>query len=209
MRENFPVRETALQVRAMIARKLRLKESPALISQGALLILDLQNYFLLKNSPAFIPSAEQILAPINRLTSFFLSRNAPVIFTRHLTAPKSLMREWWKRDIARNSNFFQLCFQPPEDVCIIDKSEYNAFYKTKLLTLLAEAKIKKLFIGGVMTHLCCETTIRSAFEKKLQSFLVIDATTTYNRLFFKSSLINLSHGFCHLVTSEEIIYAGN
>ena len=88
---------------------------------------------------------------------------------------------------------------------IITKHHYDAFYKTELEELLKEKKIEKLIITGVMTHLCCETTARSAFMRGFEVYFTIDGTATYNEDFHKASLLNLAHGFAYPVFVEEII----
>jgi len=56
-----------------------------------------------------------------------------------------------------------------------------------------------------MAHLCCETTARSAFVKGFEVVFVIDGTATYNKDFYISTLLNLSHGFAIPVLTEEIL----
>ena len=45
-----------------------------------------------------------------------------------------------------------------------------------------------------MTHLCCETTARSAFVHGYEVFFLVDGTATYNQDFHRASLMNLAHG---------------
>jgi isochorismate hydrolase len=56
-----------------------------------------------------------------------------------------------------------------------------------------------------MTHLCCETTARSAFMRGLQVFIAVDGTATYSEAFHRASLLNLSHGFALPVLVDEIL----
>jgi bifunctional isochorismate lyase / aryl carrier protein len=56
-----------------------------------------------------------------------------------------------------------------------------------------------------MTHLCCETTARSAFTHGFEVFFTIDGTATYNERFHIATLLNLSHGFALAVLVEEVI----
>ena len=56
-----------------------------------------------------------------------------------------------------------------------------------------------------MTHLCCETTARSAFVRGFDVFFLVDGTATYNIEFHMSSLLTLTHGFVHPVRFQEIL----
>jgi len=60
-------------------------------------------------------------------------------------------------------------------------------------------------VCGVMTHLCCETTARSAFIRGFKTYFTIDGTATYNEQFHMASLINLSHGFAIPVLIDDIV----
>jgi len=174
----------------------------------ALLILDMQKYFLDKDSHAFIPSAPAIVENIKKIQNIFLKLNLPIVLTRHINTDKNakMMKSWWKDLIRENNSLSEII---PElmnkKAKIIKKSQYDAFYETELEKFLKKNKVKQVIITGVMTHLCCETTARSAFVKGFEVFFVIDGTATYNRKFHKATLLNLAHGFAIPVLTEEII----
>ncbi len=58
-----------------------------------------------------------------------------------------------------------------------------------------------------MTHLCCETTARSAFVRGFEVFFTIDGTATYNKEFHFATLHNLAHGFALPILVDEILDA--
>jgi len=66
-------------------------------SHTALLVLDMQNYFLQNESNAFIPSAPAIIDNINLLLAFAKQLNLPLIFTRHTNTKEDaqMMDKWW------------------------------------------------------------------------------------------------------------------
>ena len=74
---------------------------------------------------------------------------------------------------------------------------------------LQRKKVKQVVITGVLTHLCCETTARSAFMRGFEVFFTIDATATYNKDFHISTLLNLSHGFALPVLTQEVLHLLN
>jgi isochorismate hydrolase len=196
-------------------------------SRPALLVTDMQEYFLNPASHAFIPSAEAIIPNINRLINHFQKNNFPVILTKHTNTEESAgkMKSWWHDLIKRDSPLFSLSplLQIPQSSnppipqssgpqvplspgpLVLEKSQYDAFYQTKLEQLIKDAGIDTLVICGVMTNLCCETTLRSAFVRGFNAIMPIDATASYRRDYHLSTFINLSFGFCPLVTTEDII----
>jgi len=178
--------------------------------RAALLVLDMQRYFLEESSHAFIPSSEAIVPNIQRLLTACSKAAMPVIFTRHVNseADAGMMARWWQDLIRRDDPASEII--PELDIgneTVIEKNQYDAFYKTGLETMLHEQRITQVIICGVTTHLCCETTARSAFTRGFEVFFVIDATASYNDAFHRATLLNLSHGFAVPVLIEEVVAA--
>jgi nicotinamidase-related amidase len=174
----------------------------------ALLVTDMQQYFLSPESHAFIPSAETIIPNINRLISHFLIKNYPVIFTKHINDEENAgnMKTWWQDMITPNSPSSSLSpLLLLSSSLILKKPQYDAFYQTNLEQLLKDAGIDTLIICGVMTNLCCETTLRSAFMRGFNAIMPVDTTAAYRREYHISTFINLSFGFCPLFTTDDII----
>ena len=164
---------------------------------AALLVLDMQRYFTEPQSHAFVPSSPAIIDNINSLIRFFSSKKRPIFFSRHIDENQTtLMNTWWGGSIRREELLSQ--FSPDIDRSrgqIIEKNTYDFFHETSLDQMLKKNGVKIVVITGVMTHLCCDTTARSAFVKNYQVFFPIDATATYNLSFHMASFFALSHGF--------------
>src|SRR4030042_1513571 len=88
---------------------------------------------------------------------------------------------------------------------LIQKSQYDAFYHTQLNELLHTSGVTQVVLCGVMTHLCCETTARSAFMHGFEVFFPVDGTATYNLAYHRASLLNLAHGFANLVFINDLL----
>jgi isochorismate hydrolase len=178
--------------------------------RAALLVLDMQRYFLDESSHAFIPSAAPIVPNIQILIETFRAENRPVVYTRHLNTPEDAgrMATWWRDVIRREDPLSEI--DPRFDAKnnpVIEKPQYDAFRQTGLDALLWEKDVEQVVITGVMTHLCCETTARSAFMRGNEVFFVIDGTATYDLDYHWASLRNLAHGFAVPVLTEELIAA--
>lgn len=177
-------------------------------SNSALLILDMQNYFLDPSSHAHIPSATAIVPGLLTLTRAYFDKDLPVIFTQHLNTPEDAgsMGAWWRDMITVDDPMSAII--PEFDFSnrfVIRKNQYDAFYKTSLEEILHKKGITQVVISGVMTHLCCETTARSAFVRGFEVFFVIDGTATYNEDYHMATLLNLTHGFATPVLTNEIL----
>jgi len=181
------------------------------VNAAALLIIDMQRYFLDKSSHAFLPSSPAIIPKIKKLISFFHFKKRPVIYTQHINTVKNagMLREWWDEIITTNNKYYKLnkkLYAPGAPVVI--KTQYDAFYRTNLKKILIKNKIKQVVITGVMTNLCCETTARSAFVQGFRVFFVVDGTCTQNEMMHRATLINLAYGFAIPVLTKEIIKSG-
>lgn len=176
--------------------------------RAALLVLDMQAYFLRQDAHAFIPSAPAIVPGIQTLIEAFTVCHRPVIFTRHLNSPQNaaLMATWWQDSISKDCPWGEVI--PELDLsrgCVLIKSQYDAFFQTSLEDTLRTGSANQVVICGVMTHLCCETTARSAFVRGFEVFFTIDGTATYTEAFHRASLLNLAHGFAVPVLVAEIL----
>jgi bifunctional isochorismate lyase/aryl carrier protein len=174
----------------------------------ALLVLDMQKYFIDKSSHAFVPSAPAIVPKIKRLVQAFAKSNLPIISTRHLNSEYDalMMSRWWKDVIIESNPLSEIVTElASPNAAVIKKTQYDAFYRTQLEDLLRGMGVEKLVVTGVMTHLCCETTARSAFVRGFVVFIPVDGTATYNEDFHFATYLNLSHGFAVPVLSDEIL----
>jgi isochorismate hydrolase len=175
------------------------------IERAALLILDMQGYFMNPDSHAYIPSAKAIVPGLKQVAAFFRSRKRPVIATKHINTVEDagMMGSWWSELITDNHSLSDI--HPDLEITrdeVLSKSQYDAFYQSELTAVLNG--IDQLVIGGVMTHLCCETTARAAFVRGYEVFFLVDGTATYNRDYHQASLQNLAHGFAVLTLIEDL-----
>ena len=174
----------------------------------ALLVLDMQDYFLNPESHAYVPSSDAIVGNILKVNHAFGNKQWPVYCTQHINAKgdAGMMESWW-RDLLTKDH--------PDNILIkeiskldhpqIQKSQYDAFYKTDLLDRIKEDEITDVVISGVMTHLCCETTARAAFVNGFRVWFLIDGNATYNLDFHMNTIKNLNHGFAYTVLTDELI----
>ena len=173
-----------------------------------LLVVDMQKFFINETSHAHIPSVRAIIPRIKKLINVYSKNGLPIIFTRHINSKQNanLMEKWWNNLITAQNSLSQISaeFDISKGI-VLKKSQYDAFYETSLEKILREKEISQIVICGVMTHLCCETTARSAFVRGFEIFFTIDGTATYNENLHLSSLRNLAQGFATPVISNEII----
>jgi len=193
-----------------LEKSLHLRKRSFMPGRSALLVLDMQDYFLDASSHAYIPSVDAILPGIEGLIRGYHAHRLPVVFTQHIDSFRDagLMASFWSDTIPTENPLRSLASRLDASAgIVIQKSQYDAFYQTSLEELLHDRGVSQVVISGVMTHLCCETTARSAFMCGFEVFFLVDGTATYNERFHRASLLNLSHGFVVPVLLEDILSA--
>ncbi len=211
-REEYYNADTIAGVAGTMAGKLPVNSRAAAFSPAAaaLLVIDMQRYFLHPDSHAFLPSAAAIIPRINALIDAFAKTGRPVFFTRHGNDKRdgAQMATWWGELLTRDhplaglENSLDLAGRP-----VIEKSQYDAFFNTDLDARLRQWRTGQLVITGIATHLCCESTARSAFSHGFSVFIAVDGTATWNRELHFASLRGLAHGCAVPFLTNELISA--
>ncbi len=150
------------------------------------------------------PDAEENAA---ELLSIWRENNLPVFHIKHCSSnPASLLNE------TNAGNEFKDMVKPLANEPVIKKNVNSAFIGTDLKEQLDNNKITKLVIAGLTTDHCVSTTARMAGNFGFDSFLVSDATATFNKkgmngqdysaeLIHETALASLHEEFATIVTT--------
>jgi bifunctional isochorismate lyase/aryl carrier protein len=185
-----------------------LRDRPFDLGKNALLVIDMQGFFLDPESHACVPDHETVKKNVSRLITAFRESRRPVIFTLH-SHPKSGdlggMGRWWRDPLMEDSPWSLPVFDPMGDEITVRKDRYDAFFRTDLEDVLRKTGTEEVFICGVMTHLCVETTARSAFVRDFDVTVIGDATGSKDEILHCSSLITMAHGFAVIRSTNDIL----
>ncbi len=184
----------------------RFRYDPA---RSALLVIDMQRYFLWPSSHTYLPAATAIVENVRSLAVSYRRLHLPVIFTRHAFLPNEeagLMGRWWGDVLREGDPRARIidALKPGRNDTVLRKSKYSAFSGTRLGEILRAAGVEQLLISGVMTHLCCETTARDAFSLGYEVYFPVDATATQREELHVASLRTLASGFAVPVTVQDV-----
>jgi ureidoacrylate peracid hydrolase len=180
------------------------------VSRSALLVIDMQKFFLDPSSPSFTCGGLAILPRIKHLVETFRQVNRPVIYTRHVHHPDNIdsgiMKWWWEGMCIEGSPESEVDQEltPTRTEKVVLKHRYSAFYNTDLETILRCLKVEDIVITGIMTNMCCESTARDAYFRDYRVFFPADGTGSINEEMHLASLLNLAFGFAYVTTTKII-----
>ncbi|MEO1815839.1 MAG: cysteine hydrolase family protein [Acetobacterium sp.] len=143
----------------------------------ALILIDIQNdyfpggRFELNQPDAAAQNAKRVLA-------YFRKKELPVFHVQHINMNSGA--PFFSADTA-GVNINRLVSPFPGERVIV-KNTPDSFFNTDLLPLLNELGIEQLVICGMMSHMCVDTTVRSAKRLGFAIELLSDACTTRDLL---------------------------
>ena len=190
----------------------------------ALVVVDMQNYFVKQGHQSEVPAAREIVPNINRLAAELRRRGGHVVGVRNGTNDT---RESWSnyhnylqsRDRAERRlksmeigedgyEFWHLNDIRPEDGQIT-KKRYSAFIQgsSDIERHLRERGIDTILITGTATNVCCESTARDAMMLNFKVVMVADVCATYSDVEQNASLAAFYSNFGDVQTTDEAIAA--
>lgn len=180
------------------------------LDKPALILIDIQKAF--DNVDYWGGQRNNINAENNasELLAIWRANNLPIFHIKHCSAnPDSLLHE------KNKGNEFKDIVLPINGEQIIKKNVNSAFIGTNLKEQLDNANISKLVIVGLTTDHCVSTTTRMAGNYGYDTFVVSDATATFNKkglegqnfsaeLIHETALASLNGEFATVVTTDYI-----
>lgn len=200
-------------------------------SRTALLVIDMQNDFLLPEAPLASPHAPHVIAQVARVVDRCRALGIPVIYTAAMfEADGSDLGRWgdcWT-DLVDESGAPTVLLagshgvevhedlRPRDDEPVLRKPRYSAFYATGLETILEERGIDTIIIAGVDTDICCESTARDAMFRALKVLFLADATATLDypdlglgavdsEQAHSAALVRLHQAFCEVLSTDDLL----
>lgn len=173
------------------SRRLGDRQFQADPKKTALVVIDMQNYFVADGYQAQVPLASGLVPKINAAASALREAGGSVVWIR--TTAVDAMRYWARHhneglaphvaqqrlsSLDEEAEGFQLF--PGLDVfdadAIIDKIKFSAFApnSSRLHAHLQEQGIDTVVIAGVLTNVCCESTARDAMMHEYRVVMLSD-----------------------------------
>jgi ureidoacrylate peracid hydrolase len=209
--------------RAVIARRGKYHVYDTVVGKRtALIVIDLQNYFMLPGMPAEMPIAREIVPNVNRLARATRDAGGKVVWVQ-MSCIEAERTKWTPyfdgmspdRRLAVVENltpgahghklYAGLRVEPRD--AIIDKNRISVFIQgsSNLDETLRSAEIDTLLIAGTMTNTCCGSSARDATMLNYKTIMIADANATRNDEEHNAELIAFLQGYGDVYTTDEAI----
>lgn len=190
-------------------------------NKTALIVVDMQNYFMKPGFLAACPMAIEIVPAINKLADNLRGKGGLVVWVQTTSSAEAtegwsvyqelFSAENWERrniELAEDHEGYSLWpeFVFRETDCYVKKSRFSAFIpgSSDIDTLLKAQNIDTLLIAGVATGVCCEATARDAMMLNYRTTMVSDGLASMTIESHESALKALYGMFTDVQMVSEI-----
>lgn len=191
-------------------------------ARTALVVVDMQNYFVAEGFPLEVPYARGIVPNINRLARALRAAGGTVVWVqtsaagalelwanhhRHMLTPeRSKTRLAHLDESAEGFALFPQLEPAPNDVRI-KKIKYSAFIEgsSDIHAKLKSRGVESLLVTGTLTNVCCESTARDAMMLDYRVVMVADGNASLTDEEHAAALNNFLVFFGDVLTTDEVI----
>jgi ureidoacrylate peracid hydrolase len=189
-------------------------------ARTALVVIDMQHYFMAPGAQGEVPVAREIVPNVNRLAAALRGAGGHVVWvqnsvndTRHswsvlhdeLMTPPRAERRWAAMDEAGDGFplWPELAVQP-EDSRLV-KKRYSAFIQgsSPIEAHLRARSIDTILVAGTATNICCESTARDAMMLNFKVAMISDALAATSDAFHEASLLCFYATFGDVLTVDQ------
>lgn len=189
----------------------------------ALLVVDLQNVFMLPPYPTEVPLAREIVPNVNRLAQATRGAGGTVVWIQ-MTHDEKDQRSWsvFYDHVGNASNraeglkrlgrgthgqaLYDTLDVLPADLKI-EKNRFSAFIQgsSDLDRLLKARGIDTVIVTGTVTNTCCELTARDAMMLNYKTVMVSDANAAATDDEHNATLANILRIFGDVMSTDEVV----
>ena len=155
------------------------------MGKAALLIIDMQNDFVLEGKPHQVPGARAVIPKIQAVLSEFRRRSLPVFHIVRIHRADGSDVEIFRQGRFRDHPFAVSGthggavvdeLAPQQGEYVLEKTRMSAFIGTELDLMLRTLGVTTVFVAGIQTPNCIRTTVFDAMAYNYPAVLIDDAT---------------------------------
>lgn len=189
---------------------------------SALVVVDMQNYFVAEEVTGSVPLSRAIVPNINKMAHAMRAAGGTVIWVQ--TTAAGALEHWANHHRhqltdERRSRRLKLLDEASEEYKLyakleaqpadlrVKKIKYSAFipHSSDLDEVLRRRGIESLIITGTATNVCCESTARDAMMLDYRVIMLSDGNAAQTNEEHAASLNNCALFFGDVMTTDEAI----
>ncbi len=174
-------------------------------AKTALVVVDMQNYFVKPGYMGEVPLAREIVPAINRMAAGLRDAGGHVIWIKnstndtreswsmfhdHLMSPDKAALRYETMDEAHEGHALWDALDVREQDAQIVKKRFSAFLQgsSTIVDHLRGRGVDTVIIVGTATNICCESSARDAMMLNFKTIMLSDATATFTDAEHNASL---------------------
>jgi ureidoacrylate peracid hydrolase len=186
----------------------------------ALVVVDMQNYFVAEGFAAEVPAARAIVPNINRIAEALRAAGGTVVWIqtsasgalehwgnhhKYMLTPERVQKRLAQLDEAHDGFKLFPELKPVAGDLWIKKLKYSAFISgsSDIDSQLKSIGIDTLLITGTVTNVCCESTARDAMMLDYRVVMLSDGNASLTDEEHAASLNNFLIFFGDVMTTDE------
>lgn len=210
-------------VKAALARRGKLTLYERLEgARTAVVVIDMQNAFMLPGMPAEVPLARSIVPNVNRLATAIRAGGGVVAWVQMTIQGETESWSHWfgsfmseerrpamLRALSRGQPGHALHaeLETRAGDLFVEKTRYSAFIQgaSDLDRLLRERGIDTVVIAGTLSNVCCESSARDAMMLNYRTVFVSDANATLTDEEHNATLGTIVQVFGDVASTDQVI----
>ncbi|PWR72654.1 cysteine hydrolase family protein [Methanospirillum lacunae] len=183
------------------------------MSKAALLLIDMQNDFVLEGKPLQVKGARSIIPNIRHVLDQFRSAGLPVFHVVRIHRSDGSDVEIMRKELFQKSPFavegtsgaaviHELA--PLECEYLLPKIRMSAFIGTGLDLTLRTLAVDTIVVAGIQTPNCIRTTVFDAMAYNYHTFLATDATAAQNDEIHQNNVRDMANIGVQIIRSTDI-----
>lgn len=187
----------------------------------ALLVIDMQNDYLHEEGICAqaglnITPLREIVPVVERVVAAAHRASVPVVYTRNWRTRWDISGTQLEQAGGRGFGITGMAdswgaawfgVPPNERDIVISKTRHDAFFATNLDQVLRLQGAECLVVVGVQTHVCVESTVRSASARDYAVVILRDAVSSIAQEMHGASLGSMAANYGNVVLAETVIAA--
>jgi ureidoacrylate peracid hydrolase len=188
----------------------------------ALVVVDMQNFFMKEGEPMASAGAREMVPNVNRLANALRSWGGRIVWIQMEASEESLAewrnfhelfrpegREYRLKTLGKDREghklWSELDVDPSDEVVV--KRRYSAMIQgaSDLEDVLRRNAVETVLVAGVATNVCCESTARDAMMRGFRTVMVSDANASFTEAEHEGALLNFITYFGDVQSTDEVL----